>query len=191
MAGDFTPRPCCSTAHHHGRPDMEEVWRPVNSGGGFAAPCVSARGAGRITQPYFDPPAQGAGHQARESNRTALRFHARAVYARQQSHASRELRRHAAGDRKRFRGIANGGYRVEPFYIDRSKARRTDRLLRRAETVCAECGQPIRVFRTRNARRIRRSAPHPAAVGIAAGARRTLPAERTITPQVAFLMNDI
>ena len=93
-----------------------------------------------------------------------------------------------------FAVFANGGYHVEPFYIDRIEGPGgTDRLHRRA-------AHGVRRMRAADLRRIGcasapsdRSQRHPRAADAAArrprGAAR--PAEQAITPQVTFLMNDI
>ena len=92
-----------------------------------------------------------------------------------------------------FAVFANGGYRVEPFYIDRIEGP-GGQIVYSAEpkTVCAECVQPIvAVSRCRTREEDRSQRHHRAADSAAAGARRTEAAERVITPQVSFLMNDI
>jgi penicillin-binding protein 1A len=91
-----------------------------------------------------------------------------------------------------FAVFANGGFKIEPFYIDRIEGPGGE-VVYTAEpkAVCAECEQPIfTVSEAERARRADVSATYlpPSSLPTA---RSTLPAERVITPQVSFLMNDI
>jgi penicillin-binding protein 1A len=92
-----------------------------------------------------------------------------------------------------FAVFANGGYMVEPFYIDRIEGP-AGQIVYTAEphSVCPECTQPI--FAESDVERAKLkdvSATHVPPAPLPPEARRTLPAERTISPQVCFLMNDI
>ena len=93
-----------------------------------------------------------------------------------------------------FAVFANGGYRVEPFYIDRIEGP-GGQIVYTAEphTVCAECSQPIyAVSDADSAKQTEVSADARAADARCRRTRATsTPAERVISPQVCFLMNDI
>ncbi len=92
-----------------------------------------------------------------------------------------------------FTVFANGGYRVEPFYIDRIEGPAGQIVYSAApKTVCAECAQPITVVSdAERAKAAKISATNLPPSPIAPAARQTEPAERVITPEVSFLMNDI
>ena len=195
MAGEFTPASMLLDAPIiMDDPNMEEVWRPVNSGGGFRGPMrlrealVASRNLVSIRllkEQGIRPVIEYAQHfgftreQLMRANNLTLSLGSFDATPMEIASA--------------FAVFANGGYRVEPFYIDRIEGP-GGQVVYTAEpkTVCAECAQPIRAFSDQErAKNPEVSATISAAHGFAGGARRTLPAERTITPQVAFLMNDI
>lgn len=92
-----------------------------------------------------------------------------------------------------FAVFANGGYRIEPFYIDRIEGP-GGTIVYSAEpkTVCAECEQPIyAVSEAERAKQTEVSATFLPPSPLPQEARATLPAERTISPEVCFLVNDI
>jgi len=89
--------------------------------------------------------------------------------------------------------FANGGYKIDPFYIDRVEGP-AGQIVYTAEprSVCAECAQPVfSVSEAEHAKRQDVSATHVAPAALDQSARRTTPADRVISPQVCFLMNDI
>jgi penicillin-binding protein 1A len=195
MAGEFTPASMLLDAPIiMDDPNMEEVWRPVNSGGGFRGPMrlrealVASRNLVSIRllkEQGIKPVIEYAQHfgfsreQLMRANNLTLSLGSFDATPLEIANA--------------FAVFANGGYRVEPFYIDRIEGP-GGQIVYSAEpkTVCAECAQPIRVFSDQERAKNPEVSPTllpPTA--LPAGARRTLPAERTITPQVAFLMNDI
>jgi penicillin-binding protein 1A len=92
-----------------------------------------------------------------------------------------------------FAVFANGGYKVEPYYIDRIEGP-GGQIVFTAEpkTVCAECPQPVlAVSDAERAKQAEKSATYVPPTPLPLTARRTIPAERVITPQVSFLMNDM
>jgi penicillin-binding protein 1A len=92
-----------------------------------------------------------------------------------------------------FTVFANGGYRVEPFYIDRIEGPGGEVVYAAdPKTVCPTCAQSIySVSDAEAAKRTDLSATHVAPTPVATTEQHTEPAERTISPQVCFLMNDI
>jgi penicillin-binding protein 1A len=92
-----------------------------------------------------------------------------------------------------FTVFANDGFKVEPYYIDRIEGP-AGQIVYSAEprTVCADCGQPILgVSEAERAKNTEVSATIVPPTALAPGARRTQVAERVISPQVSFLMNNI
>jgi penicillin-binding protein 1A len=92
-----------------------------------------------------------------------------------------------------FSVFANGGYRVEPFYIDRIEGPGGQIVYTATpHTVCAECADPIDgISAAERAKQTKVSATNVPPIPLDPNARRTEPAEQVITPQVSFLMNDI
>src|SRR5215510_14523366 len=88
-----------------------------------------------------------------------------------------------------FAVFANGGYKVDPFYIDRIEGPAGEIVFTaEPKTVCAECVQPVlAVSEAERAKQADTSATNLPPTALPANARRTLPAERVITPQVSFL----
>jgi len=92
-----------------------------------------------------------------------------------------------------FAVFANGGRKIEPFYIDRIEGP-GGQIVFSAEphAVCAECVSPIKaVSDAELAKNAEISATVVPPTPLAPTARRTLPADQVISPQVCFLMNDI
>jgi penicillin-binding protein 1A len=92
-----------------------------------------------------------------------------------------------------FSVFANGGFKVEPFYIDRIEGP-GGQIVYSAEprTVCAECEPSVRaVSDAERAKNAEVSATVVPPTPVTPGARRTVPTERVISPQVSFLMNDM
>jgi penicillin-binding protein 1A len=195
MAGEFTPASMLLDAPIiMDDPNLEEVWRPGNSGGGFRGPMrlrdalvqsrnlVSIRLLKELGIKTVIDYAQNFGftrEQLMQANNLTL--------------ALGSLQATPLEVATAFTVFANGGFRVEPFYIERIEGP-GGQIVYTAEpkTVCAECAQPIREFSA--AEYAKNPVISPTFVPptpLAAGAARTQPAERAISPQVAFLMNDI
>jgi penicillin-binding protein 1A len=195
MDGEFTPASMILDAPIiMDDPNLEEIWRPENSGGGFRGPMrlrealVASRNLVSIrllqqlgVKPVIDY-VQKFGfskEQLMRSNNLTL--------------ALGSMQATPLAVATGFAVFANGGYRVEPFYIDRIEGP-GGQIVYTAEpkTVCAECTQPIRgVSEAERAKNPEVSATIVPPTPLTVGARRTLPAERMISPQVSFLMNDM
>jgi penicillin-binding protein 1A len=170
--------------------NLEEVWRPKNSGGGFRGPMrlrealVQSRNLVSIrllqqlgVRPVIDY-VKNFGFTKIPNNLTLALGSMGAT--------PQEI---ATG----FAVFANGGYKIEPFYIDRIEGP-AGQIIYTAEppTVCAECRQPVEVVSEADrAKATEVSATLVPPTPVPATARRTQPAPRVITPQVSFLMNDI
>jgi penicillin-binding protein 1A len=193
MAGNFTPATMLLDAPIiMDDPNLEEVWRPKNSGGGFRGPMrlreaivqsrnlVSIRLLQAVGVKAVIDYVQNFGFTKQQlPNNLTLALGSMAATPLQV----------ASG----FAVFANGGYRVDPFYIDRIEGP-GGQILYTAEpkTVCAECVQPIRaVSDAERAKNPAISATFLPPSPLAAGVRRIEEAQRTISPQVSFLMNDI
>jgi penicillin-binding protein 1A len=193
MAGDFTPASMILDAPIiMDDPNLEEVWRPENSGGGFRGPMrlrealvlsrnlVSIRLLKEIGLGPVIEYVQNFGFRKDQlPNNLTLALGSMAA-------TPMEV---ATG----FTVFANGGFKVEPFYIDRIEGP-GGQIVYAADpfTVCTECVSPVatasEVERKKNAEV---SATIVPPTPLAPGARRTQPAQRVISPQVSFLMNDI
>jgi penicillin-binding protein 1A len=194
LAGEFTPASVILDAPViMDDPTQEEVWRPKNSGGEFGGPTrlrdalVNSRNlvSIRLLQQMGVGP--------------VIDYLRNFGFTPEKDHVPRNLTL-ALGSMQAtpldvatgFAVFANGGYKIEPFYIDRIEGPGGETVfVAEPKTVCAECQQPI--FAVSDAERAKLtdvSATHlpPSASSVP---RTTLPAERVITPQVAFLMNDI
>jgi penicillin-binding protein 1A len=193
MAGEFTPASMILDAPIiMDDPNLEEVWRPQNSGGGFRGPMrlrealVLSRNLVSIrllqalgVKPVIDYVQNFGFTKAQLPNNLTLALGSMQA-------TPLEV---ATG----FAVFANGGFRVEPFYIDRIEGP-GGQIVYTAEpkTVCADCAQPIRVFSDQErAKNPEVSATVVPPTPLTVGARRIQPAERVITPQVSFIMNDI
>jgi penicillin-binding protein 1A len=193
MAGDFTPSSMILDAPIiMDDPNLEEVWRPENSGGGFRGPMrlrealIQSRNLVSIrllkemgVRPVIDYVQNFGFAKDRLPNNLTLALGSMGA-------TPLEV---ATG----FAVFANGGYKVEPFYIDRIEGP-GGQIVYSAEprTVCAECVAPVKtVSDAERARNAEISATVVPPTPLAVGARRTQPAERVISPQVSFLMNDI
>jgi len=193
MAGAFTPASMILDAPIiMDDPNLEEVWRPENSGGGFRGPMrlrealvqsrnlVSIRLLKEIgVGPVIDYVQNFGFRKDQLPNNLTLALGSMAA-------TPMEV---ATG----FTVFANGGFKVEPYYIDRIEGP-GGQIVYAAEprTVCADCASPVETFseaeRKKNAEV---SATIVPPTPLAPGARRTQPADRVISPQVSFLMNDI
>jgi penicillin-binding protein 1A len=192
MAGDFTPASMLLDAPIiMDDPNLEEVWRPENSGGGFRGPMrlrealVASRNLVSIrllkemgVRPVIDYVQNFGFAKDQLPNNLTLALGSMGATPLQV----------ATG----FAVFANGGYKVEPFYIDRIEGPGGE-IVYSAEpiTVCAECVQPVRVFSDAERAKSAEVSATIVPPTVVAAARNTAPAERVISPQVSFLMNDI
>jgi penicillin-binding protein 1A len=195
LAGDFTPASVILDAPIiMDDPSLEEVWRPENSEGGFGGPTRLREALVRSRNLVSIRLLQAMGVDR------VIDYVQNFGFTKEQLKYSRNLTL-ALGSfgatplevATGFAVFANGGYKVEPFYIDRIEGP-AGQIVYTAEphTVCAECAQPIySVSDAERAKLEEMSATHVPPTPLPAGARRTLPAERVISPQVSFLMNDI
>ena len=193
MAGEFTPASMILDAPIiMDDPNLEEVWRPENSGGGFRGPMrlrealVQSRNLVSIRLlkelgigPVVDY-VQNFGFKKEQLPKNLT------LALGSMGATPMEV---ATG----FTVFANGGFKVEPFYIDRIEGP-GGQIVYAAEprTVCAECAQLVEaVSEAERAKNAEVSATIVPPTPLTPGARRTQPAERVISPQVSFLMNDI
>ena len=192
MAGNFTPSSVILDAPIIlDDSNLEEVWRPENSGGGFRGPL-------RLREALVQSRNLVSIRLLKEMGvKAVIDYVQNFGFTKQQLPTNLTL---ALGSMpatplevaRGFAVFANGGYRVEPFYIDRIEGP-GGQIVFSAEpkTVCAECIQPIvTVSDAERAKQTDVSATYVPPTPLA-GPRRTEPAERAITPQVSFLMNDI
>jgi penicillin-binding protein 1A len=175
-------------------PALEEVWRPKNAEGGFGGPTrlrealVNSRNLVSIrllqqmgVRPVVD--------YIRNFGFTPERDHV----PNNLTLALGSMQSTPLDVATGYAVFANGGYKVEPFYIDRIEGP-AGQIVYTAEprTVCPECTQPVfAVSEAEHAKLQDVSATHVAPMALPATARRTIPAERVISPQVCFIMNDI
>jgi penicillin-binding protein 1A len=193
MAGDFTPATMLLDAPIiMDDPNLEEIWRPENSGGGF-------RGPMRLREALVQSRNLVSIRLLKEMGvRSVIEYVQNFGFTKSQLPNNLTL---ALGSMdatplevaNAFAVFANGGYRVEPYYIDRIEGP-GGQILYTAEptTLCAECVQPIRVVT--DAERAKNKEVSPTFLPptpLEAGARRLRPVEQKITPQVSFIMNDI
>lgn len=193
MAGEYTPASMILDAPIiMDDPNLEEVWRPENSGGGFRGPMrlrealVQSRNLvsirllmGMGTGPVIDYVQNFGFKKEQLPKNLTLALGSMAA-------TPLEV---ATG----FTVFANGGFKVEPFYIDRIEGP-GGQIVYAAEprTVCAECVQPVQtVSEAERAKNAEVSATIVPPTPLAPEARRTQLAERVISPQVSFLMNDM
>jgi len=175
-------------------PALEEVWRPKNSEGGFRGPTrlrdalvysrnlVSIRLLQQMgVRPVVD--------YIRNFGFTPERDH----IPNNLTLALGSLQSTPLDVATGFAVFANGGYKVDPFYIDRIEGPGGEIVFTASpKVVCAECQQPIlAVSEAERAKLTEVSATHVPPSPLPANARSTVPAERVITPQVCFQMNDI
>jgi penicillin-binding protein 1A len=195
MAGNYTPASMILDAPIiMDDPALEEVWRPENSGGGFRGPMrlrdalVMSRNLVSIRllkemgiKPVIDY-VQNFGFTP-EKNRMPNNL---TLALGSMQATPLEM---ATG----FAVFANGGYRVNPFYIDRIEGPGGEVVyVAEPPTVCPECAQPVfEVSDAESAKQTAVSATHVPPGPLPAGTRHIVPSERVITPQVSFLMNDI
>lgn len=195
MAGSFTPASMILDAPIiMDDPNLEEVWRPGNSGGGF-------RGPMRLREALVQSRNLVSIRLLRELGiKTVIDYAQNFGFSKEQLMQANNLTL-ALGSlqatplqvARGFAVFANGGYRVEPFFIDRIEGP-GGQIVYTAEpmTVCAECPQPIRKFSDEErAKNPEVSATVTPPTPLSVGARRIQPVERVISPQVCFIMNDM
>jgi penicillin-binding protein 1A len=195
LAGNFTPASVILDAPIiMDDPALEEVWRPKNSEGGFGGPTrlrdalVNSRNLVSIrllqqmgVRPVID--------YIRNFGFTPERDHV----PNNLTLALGSMQSTPLDVATAFAVFANGGYKVDPYYIDRIEGP-AGQIVYTAEprTVCAECAQPVfAVSEAEHAKQQDVSATHVAPTPLPETARRTIPADRVISPQVCFMMNDI
>jgi penicillin-binding protein 1A len=174
--------------------NLEEVWRPENSGGGFRGPMrlrdalVMSRNLVSIrllremgVRPVVDY-VKNFGF-TKEKNRIPDNL----------TLALGSLEATPLEVATGFSVFANGGYRVEPFYIDRIEGPGGQIVYTATpHTVCAECTDPIdAISAAERAKQTKVSATTVPPIPLDPTARRIEPAEQVIAPQISFLMNDI
>jgi penicillin-binding protein 1A len=195
LAGNFTPASVILDAPIvMDDTNLEEPWRPENSEGGFRGPMrlrealVASRNLVSIrllkemgVRPVIDYVQSFGFTQEKNDIPNNLTLALGSMQT-----TPLEV---ATG----FAVFANGGYRVDPFYIDRIEGP-GGQIVYTAEprTVCVECAQPIyAISDAERAKQTDISATHVPPTPLPAASRRTEVAERVITPEVSFLMNDI
>jgi penicillin-binding protein 1A len=192
LAGNYTPASMILDAPIiMDDPNLEEVWRPKNSGGGFRGPMrlrdalvlsrnlVSIRLLKEIgVKPVIDYVQNFGFTKNQLPNNLTLALGSMQATPLEVADA--------------FAVFANGGYKVEPFYIDRIEGP-GGQIVYAAEpqTVCAECVQPITTISDAEHAKAAASATNLPPTPLAPAARHTEPAQRVIAPEVSFLMNDI
>ncbi|HEX5162522.1 MAG TPA: penicillin-binding transpeptidase domain-containing protein, partial [Steroidobacteraceae bacterium] len=195
LAGNFTPASVILDAPIiMDDPGLEEVWRPKNSGGGFGGPT-------RLRDALVNSRNLVSIRLLKELGIRQVVDYVKAFgFTPERDHIPNNLTL-ALGSLQStpldvatgFAVFANGGYKVEPFYIDRIEGPAGEVLFTAdPHAVCAECAQPIyAVSDAQSARQIPVSATHVAPTPLPASERHATPAERVISPEVCFLMNDI
>ncbi len=194
LAGNYTPASMILDAPViMDDPNLEEVWRPKNSGGGFRGP-MRLRDALVMSRNLVSIRLlQSIGVS------TVVDYAENFGFTKEQLKNSRNLTL-ALGSfgatplevATGFAVFANGGYKVTPFYIDRIEGP-GGQIVYAAEpqAVCADCVQPISTITEAELAKKTASATNLPPTPLAPAARHTEPAPRVISPEVAFLMNDI
>jgi penicillin-binding protein 1A len=193
MAGNMTPASMILDAPIiMDDPNLEEVWRPENSGGGF-------RGPMRLREALVQSRNLVSIRLLKEIGvRPVIEYVKNFGFANVDFPNNLTLALGSMGATpldvaSAFAVFSNGGFRVEPYYIERIEGP-GGQILYTAEpkVVCADCVQPVRGVSDEERARAKEVSPtFLPPTPLDAGARRTEPAERVISPQVAFIMNDI
>ena len=195
LAGNFTPASVILDAPIiMDDPALEEVWRPKNSGGGFGGPT-------RLRDALVNSRNLVSIRLLKEMGIKPVVDYVRAFgFTPERDHIPNNLTL-ALGSLQStpldvatgFAVFANGGYKVEPFYIDRIEGPGGELVFSAdPHAVCAECTQPIyAVSDAEAAKQTHVSATHVPPTVVPATERHATPAERVISPEVCFLMNDI
>jgi len=195
LAGNFTPASVILDAPIiMDDPNQEEVWRPENSGGGFRGPMrlrealvlsrnlVSIRLLQQLGVKTVIDYVKGFGftpERDRIPNNLTI--------------ALGSMQSTPLDVATGFAVFANGGYKVEPYYIDRIEGP-AGQIIYSAEptTVCPDCVQPITaVSDAERAKDPEVSATVVAPTPFAAGERHIKEAPQVMSPQVCFLINDM
>jgi len=173
-------------------PNLEEVWRPENSGGGF-------RGPMRLREALVQSRTLVSIRLLKEMGvRPVIDYVQNFGFTKEQLPNNLTLALGSMGATPLevvtgFAVFANGGYKIEPYYIDRIEGP-GGQIVYSAEprTVCAECAPAVKaVSDAELAKNAAISATVVPPTPLAPTARRTVPAAQVISPQVCFLMNDI
>ncbi len=195
LAGNFTPASVILDAPIiMDDPGLEEVWRPENSGGGFGGPT-------RLREALVRSRNLVSIRLLKELGvRTVIDYIKNFGFTPERDHIPNNLTL-ALGSMQAtpldvatgFAVFANGGFKVEPYYIDRIEGPGWQIVFTaEPKTVCADCPQPVlAVSDAERAKQAEKSATYVPPTPVPVTERRTIPAERVITPQVSFLMNDM
>ncbi len=192
LAGEFTPASVILDAPIIvDDPSVEEIWRPKNSGGGLAGPT-------RLREALVQSRNLVSIRLLREMGvKPAIDYVQQFGFKKSQLPANLTLALGSMGATPLevatgFAVFANGGFRIEPFYIDRIEGP-GGQVIYTAEprAVCAECISPIPGISAAEYTKTNVSATYLPPTPLTEGARRTVPAERAISPQVNFLINDM
>jgi penicillin-binding protein 1A len=193
MAGEFTPASMLLDAPIiMDDPNLEEIWRPENSGGGF-------RGPMRLREALVQSRNLVSIRLLKEMGvRPVIDYVQNFGFTKEQLPNNLTLALGSMGATPLevvtgFAVFANGGYKIEPYYIDRIEGP-GGQIVYSAEprAVCAECISAVKVVS--DAELAKNAAMSPTVVPptpLSPAARRTVAADRVISPQVCFLMNDI
>jgi len=190
LAGNFTPASVILDAPIiMDDPNLEEVWRPENSEGGFLGPTRLREALVRSRNLVSIRLLQEMGV------RPVIDYVQNFGFTREQLPANLTL---ALGSMQAtplevatgFAVFANGGYRIAPHYIERIEGP-GGQIVYTADpsVVCDTCKQPI--YAVSDAEPLKElSATHVPPTPVA-NITRSHPAEQAISPQVNFLINDI
>ena len=192
LAGNFTPASVILDAPViMDDPNLEEPWRPENSGGGFGGPTRLREALVRSRNLVSIRLLQEMGV------RPVIDYVQHFGFKREQLPNNLTL---ALGSMEAtplevatgFAVFANGGFHILPFYIDRIEGP-GGQIVYKAEptTVCTKCIQPVYAVSDTERAKQEVSATYVPPTPIDPVTRRTLPAEEAISPQVNFLINDI
>ncbi len=193
IAGSFTPATVILDAPIiMDDPNLEEVWRPKNSGGGFRGPMRLREAVVQSRNLVSIRLLQQLGIKA------AIEYVQNFGFAKEQLPNNLTLALGSMGATplevaNGFAVFANGGYRVEPYFIDRIEGPGGQIVyVSQPKKVCAECVQPVRaVSEAARASNPDVSPTFAPPAPLPEGARRVQAAERVISAQVSFIMNDI
>lgn len=191
LAGNYTPASVILDAPIiMDDPNLEEPWRPENSGGGFLGPT-------RLREALVRSRNLVSIRLLKEMGvRPVIDYVQHFGFTKEQLPANLTL---ALGSMQAtplevatgFAVFANGGYKVDPYYIDRIEGP-AGQIVYTPEpaVVCAQCKQPIYAV-SDAVPKTEVSATHVSPTAVPEGTYRTHPATQAISPQVSFLMNDI
>jgi penicillin-binding protein 1A len=195
MAGDYTPASVILDAPIIvDDPSIEEIWRPENSGGGFGGPM-------RLREALVRSRNLVSIRLLREMGvKPVIDYVKNFGFSVERNHIPNNLTL-ALGSMQAtpldmatgFSVFANGGYLVEPYYIERIEGPGgTIVYSADPQVVCAECVSPIAaISAAERAKNPTLSATVVPPTPLTTEATPTKAAARVITPQVSFLMNDI